>query len=65
MGIISCSTGIGSSLSINYALDSYKDMSGEVMMAVILVRVSTPTRHFLHSFWIWVFECRIPFRLQL
>lgn len=46
MGIISCSTGIGSSLSISYALDSYKDMSGEVMMAVILVRVSTPTRHF-------------------
>ncbi|KAG1849260.1 major facilitator superfamily domain-containing protein [Suillus subalutaceus] len=38
MGIISCSTSIGSSLSINYALDSYKDMSGEVMMAVILVR---------------------------
>ncbi|KAH7884237.1 major facilitator superfamily domain-containing protein [Phlebopus sp. FC_14] len=38
MGIISCSTGIGSSLSIGYALDSYKDLSGEVMMAVILVR---------------------------
>jgi hypothetical protein len=41
MGIISCSTGIGSSLSIGYALDSYKDLGGEVMMAVILVRVST------------------------
>ncbi|KAG1727697.1 major facilitator superfamily domain-containing protein [Suillus lakei] len=41
MGIISCSTGIGSSLSISYALDSYKDLSGEVMMAVILVRVSS------------------------
>ncbi|KAG2125510.1 major facilitator superfamily domain-containing protein [Suillus clintonianus] len=38
MGIISCSTGIGSSLSIGYALDSYKDLGGEVMMAVILVR---------------------------
>ncbi|KAH7913793.1 major facilitator superfamily domain-containing protein [Hygrophoropsis aurantiaca] len=38
MGMISCSTGIGSSLSIGYALDSYKDLSGEVMMAVILVR---------------------------
>ncbi|KAF8835464.1 hypothetical protein BDN67DRAFT_1015544 [Paxillus ammoniavirescens] len=29
--------GIGSSFSIGYALDSYKDMNGEVMMAVILV----------------------------
>lgn len=42
MGMISCSTGIGSALSIGYALDSYKDLSGEVMIAVILVRVSVP-----------------------
>jgi len=38
MGMISCSTGIGSALSIGYALDSYRDLSGEVMMAVIIVR---------------------------
>ncbi|KDQ56157.1 hypothetical protein JAAARDRAFT_79586 [Jaapia argillacea MUCL 33604] len=38
MGVISCSTGIGSSLSLGYALDSYKDLSGEVMMTVIIVR---------------------------
>ncbi|EGO24214.1 hypothetical protein SERLADRAFT_437830 [Serpula lacrymans var. lacrymans S7.9] len=38
MGMISCSTGIGSALSIGYALDSYKDLSGETMMAVIIVR---------------------------
>ncbi|GBE86769.1 hypothetical protein SCP_1000110 [Sparassis crispa] len=38
MGMISCSTGIGSSLSLGFALDSYKDLSGEVMMAVIIVR---------------------------
>lgn len=49
MGIISCSTGIGSSLSIGYALDSYKDLGGEVMMSVILVRVSTACQQFLYS----------------
>ncbi|KAI0915373.1 hypothetical protein AcV5_003864 [Taiwanofungus camphoratus] len=38
MGMISCSTGIGSALSLGYALDAYRDMSGEVMIAVILVR---------------------------
>ncbi|KAF9231344.1 hypothetical protein BU15DRAFT_19868, partial [Melanogaster broomeanus] len=39
---ISCSTGIGSSLSIGYALDLTRtktsDLSSEVTMAVILVR---------------------------
>lgn len=39
MGMISCSTGIGSSLSLGFALGSYRDLSGEVMMAVIIVRV--------------------------
>ncbi|KAI0937871.1 hypothetical protein AcW1_003913 [Taiwanofungus camphoratus] len=40
MGMISCSTGIGSSLSLRFALGSYRDLSGEVMMAVIIVRNS-------------------------
>ncbi|KAH7928431.1 MFS general substrate transporter [Leucogyrophana mollusca] len=40
MGLISCSTGIGSTLSLGYVLDSYKDLSGEMMMSVILVRNS-------------------------
>ncbi|KAG6370834.1 hypothetical protein JVT61DRAFT_11046 [Boletus reticuloceps] len=39
--MIPCSTCIGSSLSIGYKLLSYKDLSGEVMMAVILVPVCT------------------------
>ncbi|OBZ78849.1 Poly [ADP-ribose] polymerase 2 [Grifola frondosa] len=38
MGIIACSTGVGSALSLGYALDSYKDLSGEVMMTIIIVR---------------------------
>ncbi|EIW84522.1 MFS transporter [Coniophora puteana RWD-64-598 SS2] len=38
MGMISCSTGVGSALSIGYALDAYREMAGEVMMAVIIVR---------------------------
>ncbi|KAH9949168.1 major facilitator superfamily domain-containing protein [Amylocystis lapponica] len=38
MGMIACSTGIGSALSLGLALDAYKDLSGDVMMSVILVR---------------------------
>ncbi|KAH7884843.1 major facilitator superfamily domain-containing protein [Phlebopus sp. FC_14] len=38
MGMISCATGVGSALSIGYAIDAYRELSGEVMMAVILVR---------------------------
>lgn len=40
MGMIGCSTGVGSSLSLGYALDSYKDLGGEMMISVIIVRVS-------------------------
>ncbi|KAF8434103.1 hypothetical protein L210DRAFT_3554043 [Boletus edulis BED1] len=43
MGIIPCPTCIGSFLSIGYKLLSYKDLSGELMMAVILVLVCVPT----------------------
>lgn len=40
MGMSSCSSAIGAVVSLNYALDSYKDLSGEVMLSVILVRNS-------------------------
>ncbi|KAI9838369.1 MAG: hypothetical protein M1819_005637 [Sarea resinae] len=38
MGIIAATNTIGLQLSISYALDSYKDLSGEVMITVILIR---------------------------
>lgn len=38
--ILSCSSAIGAAVSINYVLDSYKDLSGEVMLSIILVRNS-------------------------
>ena len=45
MGMISCSTGIGSVLSVGYSLHSHKGSSGEaiigvIVMGVIFVRVS-------------------------
>lgn len=38
--LLACSSAIGGAISINYALDSYKDLSGEVMLSIILVRNS-------------------------
>jgi hypothetical protein len=38
MGIIALTNVIGLSLSVSYAIDSYKDLSGEAVVTVILVR---------------------------
>lgn len=38
--LLACSSAVGGAISINYALDSYKDLSGEVMLSIILVRNS-------------------------
>jgi hypothetical protein len=37
--LVACASAIGGALTLNYALDCYKDLSGEVMISVILVRV--------------------------
>lgn len=42
--MVACSSAIGGALTLNYALDCYKDLSGEVMISVILVRVSPSFR---------------------
>ncbi|KAL3425467.1 hypothetical protein PVAG01_02258 [Phlyctema vagabunda] len=38
MAAIACSNAIGIQLSVSYCIDSYKDVSGEAMVSVILVR---------------------------
>ena len=38
MGVIALCNAIGLSLSVSYAVDSYRDLAGEVIMTVILVR---------------------------
>lgn len=37
-GMSACSSAIGAALTINYAIDSYKDLAGEVLISVMLVR---------------------------
>ena len=39
--MVAFTSATGGAFAINYALDSYKDLSGEVMITVILIRVST------------------------
>jgi hypothetical protein len=38
MGVIACSNSIGVQLSVSYCIDSYKDLSGEAMVTVIIIR---------------------------
>lgn len=38
MGVIALTNTIGLQLSVSYCIDSYKDLSGEAMVTVILVR---------------------------
>jgi len=38
MGVIACTNTLGIQLSISYAIDSYRAMSGEVMVTVIIIR---------------------------
>lgn len=38
MGVIAASNSIGIQLSVTYAIDSYKDLSGEAMVTVIIIR---------------------------
>ncbi len=38
MGVIAASNSIGIQLSVSYCIDSYKDLSGEAMVTVILIR---------------------------
>ncbi|RDW70074.1 MFS transporter-like protein [Coleophoma crateriformis] len=38
MGVIACSNSIGIQLSVSYCIDSYKDLSGEAMVTVIIIR---------------------------
>ena len=38
MGIIAASNAIGVQLSVSYCIDSYKDLSGEAMVTVIIIR---------------------------
>lgn len=38
MGVIAASNSIGVQLSISYCIDSYKDLSGEAMVTVIIIR---------------------------
>lgn len=38
--MVAFTSATGGAFAINYALDSYKDLSGEVMITVILIRVS-------------------------
>jgi hypothetical protein len=38
MGVIAASNSIGIQLSVSYCIDSYKDLSGEAMVTVIIVR---------------------------
>jgi hypothetical protein len=38
MGTLACSTTFGVTLSINYMIDSYHELSGDAMTTVIIVR---------------------------
>lgn len=38
MGVIAMTNTLGIQLSVSYAIDSYRDLSGEAMITVILVR---------------------------
>lgn len=38
MGVIALTNTLGIQLSVSYCIDSYKDLSGEAMITVILVR---------------------------
>ncbi len=38
MGVIACANTIGLQLSVAYCIDSYKDLSGEAIVTVILIR---------------------------
>ncbi|KAI9739248.1 MAG: hypothetical protein M1834_007461 [Cirrosporium novae-zelandiae] len=38
MGVIACCNTIGITLSVNYCIDSYRDLSGEAIITVIVVR---------------------------
>jgi hypothetical protein len=38
MGVIAASNSIGIQLSVSYCIDSYKDLSGEAMVTVIIIR---------------------------
>lgn len=38
MGVIACSNSIGIQLSVSYCVDSYKSLSGEAMVTVIIIR---------------------------
>ncbi|RFU35916.1 hypothetical protein B7463_g482, partial [Scytalidium lignicola] len=38
MGVIAASNAIGVQLSVSYCIDSYKDLSGEAMVTVIIIR---------------------------
>lgn len=38
MGVIAASNSIGVQLSVSYCIDSYKDLSGEAMVTVIVIR---------------------------
>lgn len=38
MGVIACSNSIGIQLSVSYCVDSYKRLSGEAMVTVIIIR---------------------------
>lgn len=38
MGVLACSNSIGIQLSVSYCIDSYKDLSGEAMVTVIIIR---------------------------
>jgi MFS family permease len=38
MGILAVTNAIGSTVSLNYTVDSYKDLSGEAVISIILVR---------------------------
>ena len=38
MGVVAVSNAIGIQLSVSYAIDSYKDLAGEALITVILIR---------------------------
>lgn len=38
MGVIAASNSIGVQLSVSYCIDSYKDLSGEAMVTVVIIR---------------------------
>lgn len=39
-GILAFCSAVGAGFTINYALDTYKELSGEVLISIMLVRVS-------------------------